>query len=267
MNKNIALGACLAGAFALGAIAIGFSNAQPSPSARTEAFSANDVAAIRDIVKDYIEENPGVILEALNTHVEAERANAALTLEQKTRDYLPALLSEDGAYATGAATHNAKVVVIEFFDYHCGYCKKASGLMQDLANEDDALKVILRELPILREESELAARYALAARAQNKYQDYHFALLNSGGVLNENRLKDIAKKTGLDIEKLDRDVAADDGIRDSISANRDIARDLQLDGTPSFIVASLDGEFLEVIPGFSPEGVRQAIKDAKAQTR
>jgi len=139
--------------------------------------------------------------------------------------------------------------------------------MQELASEDPTVRVVFREFPILREESELASRYALAARSQNKYQEFHFALLGSGGVLNEKRLKEIAKKTGLDVSQLENAVKSDNGIRDSIRDNQNVARDLQLDGTPSFIITSLESDFLEVIPGFSPEGVRQAIKDAKASTQ
>lgn len=251
------------GAFALGALAIGYSNAQSTKPSETKTFSADDEAAIRDIVEDYIAENPGFIIETLNRYAESERDNALVELKSKTKDYLPDLLSPEGAYVAGAADNKAEVAVVEFFDYHCGYCKKASGLMQELANEDPTVKVIFREFPILRQESELASRYALAARDQNKYQEFHFALLGSGGVLTEKRIKDIAGKTGLDVAKLEAKVSSDESILESIINNQGVARDLQLDGTPSFIITSLNGDFLEVIPGFAPDAVREAVKEAK----
>lgn len=262
-NSKIAIGGALAGAFALGALAVSYSNAQSSKTTESGTFSTEEEAAVRQIVETYIEENPGFIIEALNNHVASERENAFANLKDKTKEYLPDLLSADGAYIAGATGDKAEVAVIEFFDYHCGFCKKASGLMQELANEDPSVRVVFREFPILREESELASRYALAAREQDKYQEFHFALLGSGGVLTEKRIKEIAKKAGLDTAKLEEEFSSDQTILQSIINNQGVARDLQLDGTPSFIITSLKGDFLEVIPGFDPDAVREAIKEAK----
>jgi protein-disulfide isomerase len=250
MNSKLLIGGALAGAALLGAIAVNVVSAQqskPTPS--------GDRKAIEAIVRDVIRENPEIIVDALNAYAEREASDAAAAA-------LPILLKEDTGFVAGKNPAAAKVVVIELFDYHCGYCKRATDLVRDLAKSDPAVKVILRDLPILRKESDDAARFALAAREQGKYLDYHFALLAQSGVLTEEKLLAVAKDVGLDQAQLKKDAAAAK-LETAIAGNVEAARQMRLDGTPSFIIASLDGDFMRVIPGLDEEAVREAIAEAK----
>lgn len=254
---RIAIGAALLGAAAIGAIVTNFGNAQPEKS-----LSAADAEAVRAIVRDYIRENPQEIIEALDAFAAQERVRAVANTKSAARDALPLLLSDAGGYSVGADKAAASVAVIEFFDYHCGFCKRGSGFVQELTKTDPAVKVVFIELPILREESDLAARYALAARDQGKYAEVHFAFMNASGVLTKDRIRTIAKDAGVDVTAADRR-EGEPAVAAIIDANRQMAETLGVDGTPSFIVASLDGEFLEVIPGLSEENVTAAIAAAK----
>jgi protein-disulfide isomerase len=250
MNSKLLIGGALAGAALLGAIAVNVVSAQqskPTPS--------GDRKAIEAIVRDVIRENPEIIVDALNAYAEREASDAAAAA-------LPVLLKEDTGFVAGKNPAAAKVVVIELFDYHCGYCKRATDLVRDLAKSDPAVKVILRDLPILRKESDDAARFALAAREQGKYLDYHFALLAQSGVLTEEKLLAVAKDVGLDQAQLKKDAAAAK-LETAIAGNVEAARQMRLDGTPSFIIASLEGDFMRVIPGLDEEAVREAIAEAK----
>jgi len=250
MKSNLLIGAAIAGAALFGAIAVSVVSAQQGKPA-----AAADRKAIEAIVRDVIRENPEIIIDALNAYSEQQSAEAASAV-------LPALLKEDTAFVAGKNPGAAKVAVIELFDYHCGFCKRATGLVQELTRGDPAVKVVLRDLPLLRKESDVAARYALAAREQGKYLDYHFALMAQSGVLTEARLREVAAKTGLDVKKLEADAKAAK-LETAIRGNFEAAERLRLDGTPSFIITALDGEFLRVIAGYDEDAVRAAIADAK----
>ncbi|MGF1543314.1 MAG: DsbA family protein [Parvularculaceae bacterium] len=257
MTPRTALVAAGAAAALFGLAFSGFSNAvsqgDEAGESRDGDFTSAEEDRIRAIVEDYIRKNPDVLIDALNSFADSQRAASA-------KDSLPFLLSEEGAYT--ADPGGAKVAVVEFFDYHCGFCKRANGLVQDLTNGDEDVKVVFRELPILREESEAAAKIALAAREQGKYLDLHFALMSASGVIDEKRAYEIAEKQGLDVDRLKKDASAK-RLDVGIERNQRAASELGVDGTPSFVVAGADGEFVRIVTGYRPDELTAAIKDAK----
>lgn len=263
MQTKIAIGAALIGAVLFGALISGYGVAQQTTSEQIQtSFSDKQESEIRDLVRAYLLDNPEVIIESLTEHQARERQNADTRLQDGARENLSALINGEGAIAVGADTKNATVAVVEFFDYHCGYCKRANGLVQELTKDDPAVKVVFREYPILRAESEIAATYALAAHKQGKYAPFHFDLMEAQGVLTEQRVKDIAKKNGLNLATLEKD-RKDAKIQSHLAETQEIAASMGAEGTPTFVIASLNGDFVEVIPGYSAEGVLAAIEQAK----
>lgn len=250
MKTKLLLGAALAGAAVFGAVAVSMVSAQ-----QTKPAASGDRKAIEAIVRDVIRDNPEIIVEALNAYSEQQSAEAAAAS-------MPALLKEDTGFVAGKNVAQAKVTVIELFDYHCGVCKRATPLVQELAQKDPAVKVIFRELPILRKESDVAAKFALAAREQGKYLDYHLALMSQSGVLTEARLLEVAQKAGLDTKKLKTDSSAAK-LDTALQSNFEAAQRMRLDGTPSFIVTAQNGGFLRVIPGLDEDAIREAVAEAK----
>jgi len=252
VKQRLVIVAALAGSAFFGAVAANLVAAQQS---RPQTPSNIDRAAIEQIVRDTIREDPAIIVEALNLYSENHVKDTA-------RKYLPELLSNESGFVAGKNVGAAKVSVIEFFDYHCGFCKRSAGFVQDLIKNDASVKVAFREYPILREESEIASRYALAARKQGKYVDLHFALLREEGVVKEARIKEIAKAVGLDVKRLESD-SKDPAFDEIFDKDRRAGQEMGIDGTPTFIIASADGAFIEVIPGFRPDEVKAAIAEAK----
>lgn len=260
MNSRIAIGAALAGAALFGAIAVAFSNAQSG--APDKAFDETQKEAIREIVHDYLMENPEILIDALNEYGERERANEQARTKASAKDNLAELLNEKDGFAIGADPAAAEVAVIELFDYHCPYCKRASEIVRKLAASDPAVRIILREYPILREESAYASMVALAARAQGKYEDLHFALMDASGVLTKERVKEIAESKGVNFSAIEKELN-DPSISKAIDETHRIASEMEADGTPTFIVASTDGAFVEVVPGLNTDMLNAAIADAK----
>src|SRR5207302_10173259 len=101
------------------------------------------------------------------------------------------------------------VTMVEFFDYNCGYCKRAMADMFDLMKDDPKLKVVLKEFPVLGEGSMQAAQVAVAVRMQDKtgkkYLDFHTKLLSGRGPADKTRALAVAKEIGLDMARLDKD--------------------------------------------------------------
>ncbi len=262
MSSRLVLIGAAAAALLFGLSFAGFKSAKGEESdakAANAEFSTAQEDAIRDVVREFIRENPEFVIETLNDFA---RSQQLASIEEATALALPTLLSSEGGFVAKKAKGEATVAVIEFFDYHCGFCKRANGVVQDLTKDDPAVQVVFRELPILREESQVAASFALAARDQDKYVDLHFAMMGAKGVIDEDRAIKIADKLGLDVQALKRRADAPD-IVEELTLNREIARDLGFDGTPSFIVTSLKGDYMEIIPGFDKEALLKAIKEAK----
>ena len=246
----------LAAAAGLGYGLISYGTAQKS------GIDTNDRAAIEAIVRDYLLENPDVVVEALDRYSAMESMRDEAAAMAGLDQYLPVLISGEDGYAAGPAIDEADVVVIEFFDYHCGFCKQASGYVADLLDDSDDVRVVFRELPVLREESDLAAQYALAARDQNGYPAFHFALMDANGVLAESRIREIAADVGLDAASLAATVEAETHLG-TLSRTRDIAIDLRMSGTPAFVVASPNGSYSRIIPGWQPQTLDEAIEEAR----
>ena len=130
---------------------------------------------------------------------------------------------------------NADVRLIEFFDYNCGYCRRALKPLADLLKKDANVRIVFKELPILSKGSNEAARVALAARLQGKYWELHRAMLESSGQLNEATSLKIAEKIGLDVARLKKDMNSE-VVSQEINQIRELAQKMGIQGTPYFLV-------------------------------
>jgi protein-disulfide isomerase len=131
------------------------------------------------------------------------------------------------------------VTMVEFFDYNCGFCKRAMTDMLDLIKTDNNLKFVLKEFPVLGEGSVEAARVAVAARMQDangkKYIEFHQKLLGSRGGADKMRALAVAKEVGFDMPRLERDMGSDE-VKKTIEENMKLAEALGVSGTPSYVV-------------------------------
>jgi len=192
------------------------------------------------IIEQYIRTHPEVIeqslqaLEIKRQAQEKERVKAVIAARRND------LLNDPAAPVSGNPT--GEVTLVEFFDYRCGYCKRVAAAVTQLQKDDPGVRVVYKDFPILGEASELAARAALASRAQGKHQAFHEALLAAKGELSKETVLGIARDVGLDAKQLESDMGNPEW-SDVIERNRALAKDLGITGTPGFVV----GE--EVYPG------------------
>jgi len=153
------------------------------------------------------------------------------------------------------------VTLVEFFDYNCGYCKRAMTDMLDLMKSDSKLKVVLKEFPVLSQGSVEAAQVAVAVRMQDpggkKYLDFHQRLLGGRGPADKARAIAAAKEAGLDVARIEKDLASPE-VRATIEENFKLAESMGMNGTPSYVIGKQ-----VVIGAVGLEGLKEKIGVAR----
>lgn len=251
MNKRF-MAAITAAALMIGAAA-------PALAQDAKAAAPLDKAAIETIIHDYIMANPKVLMESVQQYGEQQQQNADKMATQeisKNADWL----FNNPDHAT-AGNPKGDVTIVEFFDYSCGYCKQAVADVMKLLDEDKNVRLVFVEIPILGPGSEAAAKWALAAKRQNLYLEYHLALMNHRGPFTEEVFFDLAKKAGLDVEKLKKD-GEDPEIKQTIGENLRMAASLGITGTPGFVVNN------QLVRGYIPvEEMKSEVAKARAELK
>ena len=196
--------------------------------------------AVQRIVKDYLIKNPDVLREALAELVKNRRGMAAggnqataAAIKSNAR-----LLLESPRQVTLGNPQGA-ITLVEFFDYNCGYCKRALSDMLALLKDDSNLRIVLKELPVLGLGSTEAARVAVAAHMQDaggeKYLAFHRALLGGHGPANKGTALAAAKAAGFDIERLQADMTSDE-VNQTLMESSHLARAIGINGTPGYVI-------------------------------
>jgi len=137
------------------------------------------------------------------------------------------------------ATGNAEgdITIVEYFDYQCPYCRKIEPELRQVVQDDGKIRLVLKDWPILGPVSVIAARKVLASKFQDKYVQAHEALIGVNSKLTEPRIRELLAGAGVDVDRLNRDLATNAKAIDAILArNSDQARAFGFKGTPSFIV-------------------------------
>ena len=203
-------------------------------------FSPDQRKAIEAIIRDYLTKNPDVLIDALQAAEDKMKGEAkdkaAQALSTRRREIF------DDPDTPFAGNPNGDVSLVEFFDYRCPYCKQVEPSLEALLGEDRQLRLVYKEFPVLGAESVTAAKAALAARKQGKYDAFHRALMALKGQINDTTVFKTAESAGLDVDRLKRDMAAPE-ISRALKANTELADALDIRGTPGFVVGN------EIVPG------------------
>jgi len=223
--------------------------------AQAAEFTPAQKKEMGDFIRQYLMENPDVVRDAMQ---ELDRKQQ-LAEDSARSDSLKAMSSEIFHNKDDLVGGNpkGKVTMVEFFDYNCGYCKRAFPDVMKMIASDKDLKLVMKEFPILGPGSTYATRAALASRKQGKYWEYHLAMMAHDGKVDEQVADRIAEATGLDVKKLKADMDADE-VSQVITHNMQLADSLKIQGTPAFIIDET------VIPGaVGFEALAAAVKQVR----
>lgn len=209
-------------------------------------------ARIKELALEAIRENPQIIMEAvqlLEQEQAATQAEAAADVLKNQRQLL-----EHDPNAPVLGNPDGDVTVVEFFDYNCPYCRRAMSEVQGLIDADRNVRLVYREWPILSDGSVFAAKAALAAREQGKYEEFHWALMGMDERAEEASVMRLAGEIGLDIERLRADMEAPE-VQDHIDESMRLTQALGFNGTPSFVIGDA------LVPGFVEQAQLEALVD------
>ena len=214
-------------------------------------------AQFRAEVRAYLMDNPEVIMEAVellqNREAEAQ-ANADMSLVSDNAD----AIFDDG-YSWVGGNPDGDITLVEFLDYRCGYCKRAHGEVAKLLETDGNIRLIVKEFPILGEQSTLASRYAIAVKqvaGGDAYKAFGDALMSYNGEVTLPALQRLATTFGLDSDAIEAEMASPE-VTAEIAKTRALADKLRISGTPTFVMKD------ELLRGYLPYDQMMALVEEK----
>ena len=219
--------------------------------------SSLDEKRIIKVVRDYLTKNPDILVEMTNELDKRQAAEQAEKQQKVIGDNAEAIFRSPLAHVAG--NPNGDVSVVEFFDYNCGFCKRALPDVVKLAQNDNKVRLVLKELPIFGEESEGAAKVALASAKQGKYFEMYQKLFTEPGKADKDKALRIAGELGLDKAQLEKDMQ-DPEIQKSLDEAKELANKLGLQGTPLFLIGDRS------IPG-APDDLYDQLTKNVAEVR
>lgn len=220
-----------------------------------EANPAFDAA-----IRDFLQRNPGVVVEAQQRHADLQAQEQARAVQATLMSKKEELLNDPASSVLG--NPNGKVTLVEFYDYNCGFCRRGHEDMVEVLNKFPDVKVVLRQFPILGPESAQAHQVgmAFASLYPEKYQAFHNGMLTSAGSANEASAMQLAVSLGGDEGAL-RTAMADPKTNDALRRTYELANALNITGTPSYVIGD------EVIGGaIGFEGLAQKLTAASTAT-
>jgi protein-disulfide isomerase len=222
------------------------------------ALSESQVAAVQQIVREHLIANPEIIREAIDA-LQRKEQDAELVAQTE-------IISEDQERIFASTRQvvvgnpEGAVTLVEFFDYNCGYCKRALVDMQRLVEGDEDLRIVLKEFPVLGEDSVEAARVAIAVNmvAPARYLDFHIALLTEPGHADGPKAMAVAEELGIDMAQVRASILLPE-VQATITEVYELANKLSLTGTPSYVTAK------EVVVGaVGYDTLKTRIEEARA---
>ena len=220
--------------------------ALPAAAADLKEFTEEERAQFRAEVRAYLMDNPEVIMEAvelLQTREAEAQAQADLDL---VSDNAEAIFNDGYSWVGG--NPDGDITLVEFLDYRCGYCKRAHDEVESLLQTDGNIRMIIKEFPILGEQSVIASRYAIATRlvaGDDSYKAMHDALMTFNGDITLPALRRLATTFGLDSDAIEARMDSEE-VTTQIAETRALAQVLQISGTPTFVLKD------EMLRGYLP---------------
>ena len=226
------------------------------PAQMTEA----EKEAFGVAVREYLMANPEVLVESINVLEERRAA------DESKNDALLVENNKDAIFADGyswiGGNPEGDVTLVEFIDYRCGVCKRVQPMLEDLVSSDGNIRWILKEFPILSQESDMAARFAVAVLQEagtEPYKKAHDALMESRGPVNLESLSKLAGDLGLDSKAVLNRMNTEE-VSSVIRSNQQLAERMRIMGTPTFII---EGEMLRGVPTDGLEPIVARVRAAK----
>lgn len=232
--------------------------ALPAAAFDMGAMTDAERQAFRDEIRAYLLENPEVLQEAIavlqQREADAEAVEDLALVQANTED-----LFSDG-YSWVGGNPDGDVTIVEFIDYRCGYCRKAHEEVAELVESDGNIRLIVKEFPILGEDSTISSRFAIATMqlaGSDAYKKVHDELITLRGKPNPTNLETLANRHGLDGAAIIAQMS-DPAVEAVIAENHALGQRMRVSGTPTFVVQD------QMLRGYLPlDGMREVVEEVR----
>ena len=234
----------------------------PAVALDLEAMDESDQALFGELVRDYLLNNPEVIMEAIQILQERQ----AIAEEQNEAALIAANIEEiqNDGFSWVGGNPDGDITLVEFIDYKCHYCRKAHDDVVNIVNADGNIRLVVKEYPILSEDSLMSSRAAIAALqslGSDAYKKMYNSLIKFNGPLNEKSVAFLANKEGLDGDKIVAQME-DPAVAEHIARTRQLGEILQVSGTPTFLFND------QIVRGYVPkDAMEQIIAELRSNTQ
>jgi len=243
---------------ALGALFTAATLAMPAQAFDLQDMSAAERDAFRAEIRTYLLENPEVIMEAVAVLEKRQAEEQARGDSDLVKANAGALFDDGHSWVGG--NPEGDITLVEFMDYRCGYCKRAFPEVESLIETDGNIRLIVKEFPILGEQSVLASRFAIATlnvAGDEGYKQVHDALMTFRGDITEPALARLAEGFGLDADAIAAEMGSE-AVTEVINKNRALGQRLNITGTPSFVMED------QMLRGYVPlDAMQQIVADIR----
>ena len=233
--------------------------ALPAAAFDMEAMTDAEREAFRGEIRAYLLENPEVLMEAIGVLEERQAAAQAEGDVALVQAHSEALFEDGFSYVGG--NPEGDITMVEFMDYRCGYCRKAFPEVESLVEADGNIRLVVKEFPILGEQSEISSRFAIATLQQvgdEAYKAVHDALITLRGEVNEAAMQRIAEEAGFDPAPVIAAMGSSE-VDAVIAENRALAQSMQITGTPTFVLED------QMLRGYVPlQAMTGLVEEARA---
>jgi len=240
------------------ALTIGF--AMPGAAFDIGAMTDAERQEFRAQIRDYLMENPEVLLEAIAVLEARQAAEQAAGDGDLIAANAEAIFNDGHSFVGG--NPDGDITIVEFLDYRCGFCKRAHPEVKELLSSDGNIRYIVKEFPILGDQSVLASRFAIAVQmveGETAYAKVNSTLMTFRGNISEESLSNMAAEMGFDAAEV-FEIMNGDAVKTAIESNRALAQRLQINGTPSFVFEN------QMLRGYVPlDGMRQVVDEIRAE--
>lgn len=241
----------------LAAAALSVATALPSVAFDPANMSESEKESFGIAIREYLMANPEVLIESINV-LEVRRANQELENDRVLVESNQDALFADGHSWVGG-NPDGDITLVEFVDYKCGFCRRVNPEVETLIRDDGNIRFIIKEFPILGQESDLAARFAISVKqiaGDAVYKRAHDELMVLRGAVSLESLGELAERMDLDSHEVINRMNTED-VTAVIRANQQLAERMRIMGTPTFVIGA------EMLRGVPPQGMAAAVAEVR----
>jgi len=216
------------------------------------SLDSQQVKQIEIVIRKFLDQNPHVVAGSLEKYVKYQKDQEMEKVKTTLKNNRDKLIDESTASVIG--NPKGSQVIVAFYDNNCGYCRKLEETFATVLKDHKNLKIILRQLPVLGEDSVLAAKAVLAAQNQGKFKDFYQAVVTSEEPIDLGKILEIASKINLNITKFKQDLDSTK-IKKILAVNERFAKTLKIRGTPALIVGDQMAAYVDA------DGLRELLAE------